>query len=199
MDTFPALAGGASESKQLQQRYVLVLFERPQCSRAEPLCAWCQEKSLSRKAGIRAGTRRRGVHTIRGQKLPQLLSIKFSPNHPLAKLRKNSSWIFTTVKLLIYKKKKKKKMLLQMGKSPRNHARDSLGQILLLGITSPYCRSSEGCLLARGLLLMNFAIQNWLREHKSDCANQSELITSRKPGPSLQETHTNTPNIRGFV
>ena len=95
--------------------------------------------------------------------------------------------------------KKKKKMLLQMGKSPRNHARDSLGQILLLGITSPYCRSSEGCLLARGLLLMNFAIQNWLREHKSDCANQSELITSRKPGPSLQETHTNTPNIRGFV
>ena len=47
---------------------------------------------------------REDVHTIRGQKLTQLLSIKFSPNHPLAKLRKNSSWIFTTVKLLIYKK-----------------------------------------------------------------------------------------------
>ena len=92
-----------------------------------------------------------------------------------------------------------KKMLLQMGKSPRNHARDSIGQILLLGITSPYYRSSEGRLLARGPLLMNFAIQNWLREHKSDFANQWELITSRKPGPSLQETHTNAPNIWGLV
>lgn len=194
MDTFPAPAGGASESKQLQQRYVLVLSEKPQCSRAEPLCAWCQEKSLSRKAGIRAGTRRRGVHTIRGQKLPQLLSIKFSPNHPLAKLRKNSSWIFTTVKLLIYKKKKK--MLLQMGKSPRNHARDSLGQILLLGITSPYYRSSEGCLLARGLLLMNFAIQNWLREHKSDFANQSELIILESQAPACRK-HTRTHPIFG--
>ena len=104
MDTFPAPAGGASESKQLQQRHVPVLSERPQGSRAEPLPAWCQEISLSRKVGIRAGTRRGGVHTIRGQKLTQLLSIKFSPNRPLAKLRKNSSWIFTMVKLLIYKK-----------------------------------------------------------------------------------------------
>lgn len=103
LDTFPAPAGGASESKQLQQRHVPVLLERPQCSRAEPLSAWCQEKSLSRKVGIRAGMRRRGVHTIRGQKLPQLLSIKFSPSRPLAKLRK-SSWILTTVKLLIYEK-----------------------------------------------------------------------------------------------
>ena len=58
MDTFPAPAGGASESKQLQQRHVPVLSERPQGSRAEPLPAWCQEISLSRKVGIRAGTRR---------------------------------------------------------------------------------------------------------------------------------------------
>lgn len=91
------------------------------------------------------------------------------------------------------------KILLQMGKSPRNHARDSLGQILLLGIISPYYRSMEGCRPARGLLLMNFTFQNWPREHESDFANQLELITSRKPGLGLQETHTNTPNIWGLV
>lgn len=82
------------------------------------------------------------------------------------------------------------KMLLQMGKSPQNPARDSLGQIPLLGIISPYYRSAEGCRLASGLLLMNFTIQNWPREHESDFANQLELITSRKPGLGLQETHT---------
>lgn len=86
-----------------------------------------------------------------------------------------------------------------MGKSPQNHARDSLGQILLLGIISPYYRSAEGCRLARGPLLMNFTIQSWPREGKSDFANQLELITSRKPSLSLQETHTNTPNIWGLV
>lgn len=86
-----------------------------------------------------------------------------------------------------------------MGKSPQNHARDSLGQILLLGIISPYYRSTEGCRLARGPLLMNFTIQSWPREGKSDFANQLELITSRKPSLSLQETHTNTPNIWGLV
>lgn len=95
-----------------------------------------------------------------------------------------------------FTKKKKKKMLLQMGKSPRNHARDSLGQILLLGITSPYYRSSEGCLLARGLLLMNFAIQNWLREHKSDFANQSELIILESQAPACRK-HTRTHPIFG--
>lgn len=58
------------------------------------------------------------------------------------------------------------KTLVQMGKSPRNRARDSLGQILLLGIISPYYCSTEGCRLARGLLLMNFTIQNWPKEHK---------------------------------
>lgn len=91
------------------------------------------------------------------------------------------------------------KTLLQMGKSPRSRARASLGQILLLGIISPYYGSAEGCRLARGPLLMNFTIQNRPRERRSDFANQLEMITSRKPGLSLQETHTNTPTIWGLV
>lgn len=94
------------------------------------------------------------------------------------------------VKLLIYKA-----TLLQMGQSPRHRARDTSGQTLLLGIISPDYRRTEGCRLARGPLLMSFTIQNWPREHRLDFANQWELITSRKPGLSLQETHRYTRHL----
>jgi hypothetical protein len=53
----------------------------------------------------------------------------------------------------------------------------------------------RGVWLARGLLLMNFTIQSWPRKGGLGFANQLELITSQKPGLSLQETYTNTPNI----
>lgn len=53
----------------------------------------------------------------------------------------------------------------------------------------------RGVGLARGPLLMNFPIQSWPRQRKSDFANQLELITSRNPCLSLQETRANTPNM----
>lgn len=197
MYPFLAPAPGASKSKQLWQRCVPHLLEGPQGLKAVPppargptafLTVVPGEIPPSGEPGVRAGRRRRagrGLHLTTGQELhssPQG-SLQVLPRPSLEKLLLD--FYHGQITHL-------QKTLLQMGKSPRNHAKDSLGQIPLLGIISPYYRSTEGCRLARGLLLMNFTIQNWPREHKSDFANQLELITSRKPGLSLQETHTQT-------
>lgn len=45
------------------------------------------------------------------------------------------------------------------GQVPTKPCQDSLGQILLSGIISPYYSGTEGCRLARGPLLMNFTIK----------------------------------------
>ena len=204
MDTFLAPALGASESKQRWERCGSVLSMGPQDSRAVSLTAWGQTTFLPVMTREISGQKRGG------QSRKEKEGWKGSPHHHRPKLPLSSPssslptlhWPSSEKLLMDFYRGQithLQKMLLQMGKSPQNHARDSLGQILVLGIISPYYRSTEGCPLARCLLLMNFAIQNWPRGHKSHFASQWELITSRKLCLSLQETHTNTFNIWGLV
>lgn len=204
MDTFLAPTLGASESKQLWERCGSVRSKGPQDSGAVPLSAWGQTTLLPVMTREISGQKcegqsRKEKEGWKGSPYPHRPKLPLSsPSSSLPTLHRPSS-----EKLLMdfYHGQitHLQKMLLQMGKSPRNHARDSLGQILLLGIISPYYRSTEGCPLARCLLLMNSAAQNWPRGHKSHFASQWELITSRKPCLSLQETHTNASNIWGLV
>lgn len=122
-------APGASKSKQLWQRRVPHLSEGPQGSKAVPLPAGGQTTFLTVVPGEicleRQGSEQEGGERLErsapdhGPGAPTLHHRVLSKSFP-GQAWKNSPWIFIMVKLLIYKK-----MLLQMGKSPQNHAKDS--------------------------------------------------------------------------
>lgn len=132
---------------------------------------------------------RKGLHTTAGKDSHSEFSLSPEGHAP-----KNLSWIFIMVKLLIYKT-----TLLQMGTSPRNRARDTLGQIPLLGIISPYYCSTEGCRLARGLLSMKFTIQNWLKEQVRFCQSMGIDYFSKARPQLVGNTHRYTQHFQGFA